>query len=93
MECGLVELHFAKVHNQFFKLLLIVETVKQIFCPDLDDPQNGDVNVDGPQRPGQIAQYSCDGGFTLVGSKTRRCLSNGVWSGRAPFCKSTQSIL
>jgi CUB/sushi domain-containing protein len=62
--------------------------VKQIFCPDLDDPQNGDVDVDGPQRPGQIARYSCDGGFTLIGSNTRKCSSNGVWSGRAPICRS-----
>ena len=30
--------------------------------------------------------YECDPGFTLIGSKTRRCEGDGWWSEAAPNC-------
>lgn len=35
---------------------------------------------------GSVAHYSCDRGFTLVGSDNRTCETNGRWSGEEPLC-------
>ena len=35
---------------------------------------------------GSVALYSCDRGFTLVGSDSRTCEANGRWSGEEPLC-------
>ena len=55
-------------------------------CPDLTAPENGSVTVTG-YRTGDTAQYSCDGGFELVGNQTRECMSNSQWSGQIPSCQ------
>ena len=34
----------------------------------------------------QTATYSCNSGYNLVGSMTRTCQANGVWSGSQPTC-------
>ena len=36
--------------------------------------------------PGSVALYSCDRGFTLVGSDSRTCEANGRWSREEPLC-------
>ncbi|XP_065195862.1 sushi, von Willebrand factor type A, EGF and pentraxin domain-containing protein 1-like isoform X1 [Sycon ciliatum] len=38
-------------------------------------------------RFGDSVQYSCDDGHRLLGSKSRRCLATGKWSGSAPSCR------
>lgn len=55
-------------------------------CPSLGDPADGRVTVNG-NLPGDTATYVCSAGFTLMGTETRSCLSNGFWSGGAPQCK------
>lgn len=35
---------------------------------------------------GSIIEYECRVGFRLVGESSRRCLSNGHWSGKIPTC-------
>ena len=52
--------------------------------------ENGYVD-DGLAVQGVIANYSCTDGFTLVGSSSRVCQSNGQWSGNAPVCQGTNS--
>ena len=37
---------------------------------------------------GQTAKYTCDAGFTIIGSDTRTCQADGTWSGNAPVCGS-----
>ncbi|XP_064382155.1 sushi, von Willebrand factor type A, EGF and pentraxin domain-containing protein 1-like isoform X4 [Halichondria panicea] len=59
---------------------------KRITCPDLIDPRYGDVDVTG-NTPGSKATYTCDRGFTLVGSSTAKCQLNGKWSSVPPVCK------
>ena len=54
-------------------------------CGDLDDPENGDVDLTGTSF-GSRALYSCNRGFTLVGINRRVCQANGQWSGEAPSC-------
>ena len=41
---------------------------------------------------GSIAIYTCDPGFTLIGSNTSTCSSNGTWSTPEPFCSCKQFI-
>ena len=41
---------------------------------------------------GGRATYTCNSGFTLVGSSTRTCLSDGSWSGSRPFCNCMLSV-
>ena len=55
-------------------------------CPGLTAPENGKVTVTG-HRTGDIAEYSCDGEYELVGDQTRECVSNSQWSGETPSCQ------
>ena len=49
------------------------------------NPGNGTVVVVGNSR-GDMATYSCDPGFDLVGVSVRVCGDDGVWSDEAPMC-------
>jgi len=55
-------------------------------CPDLSDPENGNVEVSGT-GVGGTAIYSCDAGFTLLGEDRRVCTTDGLWSGSEPTCQ------
>ena len=59
----------------------------------LPPPKNGKVAVD-LRVPGRVtkAHYTCNSGFKLVGSETRACGQNGIWQGKAPFCKSKLDV-
>ena len=70
-----------------FCLLVVVMT-----CPDLENPDNGIVNVSGNQ-PGDTAEYSCNAGFALDGEDTRTCGQDGQWSGSEPTCVSTLTVM
>ena len=59
-----------------------------VTCPQLDNPQNGRVSVDG-QTVGSTANYDCDVGFEPSGSLTRVCMQDGQWSGEEPSCIRT----
>ena len=37
---------------------------------------------------GSTVEYTCDKGYTLVGSKQRVCQANQTWSGTSPQCTS-----
>ena len=59
-----------------------------ISCPTngiIVSPDNGGVSVGGVTF-GSVATYSCDDGFTLMGTATRTCTSDGTWSGDNPTC-------
>ena len=56
-------------------------------CGNLDDPENGQVDLNQGTRFGAKAFYRCDNGFFLVGDDRRECQANGQWSGEAPICK------
>ena len=45
-------------------------------------PANGQVSIDGV-----TATYTCDTGYSLVGSRTRTCGPSGNWSTAAPTCQ------
>ena len=60
-------------------------------CGPLAIPINGSLSGDLTTFPNKIV-FSCDDGFNLVGSKFRRCLANGNWSGQHTFCGGSEKI-
>ena len=57
-------------------------------CPTLVAPSNGRLEIAGPGGYEDVATYSCDTGFNLVGMSERSCQNDGTWSGHEPTCKS-----
>ena len=57
-----------------------------ITCPDLENPANGAVTVNG-MNPGDTATYTCISGYELVGADTLTCGSDGMWSPEPPMCR------
>ena len=37
-----------------------------------------------------LVEYKCEEGFSLTGSSTRVCRSDGKWSGEEPLCEGKQ---
>ena len=63
-----------------------------LICPDLNNPQNGQVMVDDVNNfQGSNATYSCNIGFELIGGSMRVCENTGGsigdWSGSDPTCQ------
>ncbi|XP_035675655.1 sushi, von Willebrand factor type A, EGF and pentraxin domain-containing protein 1-like [Branchiostoma floridae] len=53
-------------------------------CPPLTAPNHG--SVVGGNNYGDVAHYACDPGYDLVGTPSRTCQDNQLWSGTAPSC-------
>ena len=58
-------------------------------CPVLDDIQNGHVNMSDGMNYRDIATYTCDDEYTLIGESTRQCGDKGTWIGTPPTCQLT----
>ena len=56
-------------------------------CGDPDTPENGRRELSSTTFRA-AALYSCNDGFSLVGSVLRICTASGEWSGFIPTCKS-----
>ena len=56
-----------------------------ISCENVSVPQRGSVNSTDTVL-GTVLYFTCDDGYTLVGSPSIQCLKNGQWSGRFPLC-------
>ena len=55
-------------------------------CPTLNDPDNGNVELSG-NTFGQIAEYTCNTGFNLIGESILMCGADGQWIGDSPVCE------
>ena len=60
-----------------------------VSCPNLDNPDNGFVTLDGTSLD-SIAMYSCNTGFKLDGPETLTCANDGTWSGEPPTCSESK---
>ncbi|XP_048086105.1 CUB and sushi domain-containing protein 1 [Alosa alosa] len=56
-----------------------------ISCGELGTPPNGN-KIGTLTAYGATAIFSCNTGYTLVGSRVRECMSNGLWSGSEVQC-------
>lgn len=54
-------------------------------CGSLPNPRNGAVSVTGTVF-GDVATYSCNGGYEVMGVINRTCDENGLWTGTEPVC-------
>ena len=62
-----------------------------LLCPELGNPENGQVVVEG-RKVGSTASYTCNEGYRLHGLQTRTCQFILEWSGSEPRC-NRKSIL
>uniref|UniRef100_A0A8C6YCD2 CUB and Sushi multiple domains 2 n=1 Tax=Naja naja TaxID=35670 RepID=A0A8C6YCD2_NAJNA len=60
-------------------------TCRIISCGDLPVPSNGN-RIGTLTSYGATAIFSCNSGYTLVGSRVRECMANGLWSGLEVTC-------
>ncbi|XP_012879669.1 PREDICTED: CUB and sushi domain-containing protein 1-like [Dipodomys ordii] len=58
---------------------------KVISCGSLSSPPNGN-KIGTLTMYGATAIFTCNTGYTLVGSHARECLANGLWSGPETRC-------
>ena len=62
-------------------------------CGDPGTPANGQRSLSSTTY-NSVVTYTCDVGYTLQGSNSRTCQSNGQWSGSVPQCigKSVRNL-
>lgn len=70
---------------QMSDYLLVVD------CGPLFAPDNGRVEFSNTFF-GSVATYSCSIDFQLVGTASRTCQKNGLWSRNMPLCESKKII-
>ena len=62
-----------------------------IQCDILSTPSNGGMSCSsgrvGVGYEGDTCSFTCITGYTLTGSDTRMCQSNGSWSGNDTVCR------
>ena len=58
----------------------------------MGDPANGQVTLTAGTTLGQIAVYSCNTGYNLVGDRTLTCQTSGNWSGSEPTCEGVYVV-
>ena len=75
-------------HANYSTCLIIVG----VMCPDLDDIPNGSMSQGG-STPGDMATYSCDAKFELVGAPKLTCQQSGMWDNPPPTCECKSSLL
>ena len=61
-------------------------------CPMLSAPQNGTISCLSGQVTGSLCSFSCNTGFTLIGSSRRVCRTTTIWSGTPTFCRPLQCV-
>ena len=57
-------------------------------CGSLSHPENGRVDTSSGTIFRKVSTYSCDVGYTLLGTETRTCTESGQWFPDAPYCPS-----
>ena len=77
---------YAPIVVSILSIAIIMYLLSIAMCPPLPDIDNGVVSWTG-LSPGDVATYTCDLGFILVGDVTRICTDNGTWSGEEPTCE------
>ena len=58
-----------------------------ISCGQPDAPSNGRVNTSAGTSFGDVASYSCDEGYMLIGLNETTCQADGRWNGSVQTCE------
>ncbi|XP_062437385.1 P-selectin-like isoform X3 [Rhea pennata] len=64
---------------------------KVVTCPVLSAPDQGELScshLHGNFSFGSTCTFSCQTGFTLMGSQSRECTTTGDWTGQPPQCEA-----
>ncbi|KAL7984743.1 hypothetical protein Chor_003313 [Crotalus horridus] len=64
-----------------------------IECPNLDAPQNGELNCSHPHGSfayNSSCAFSCDMGFVRIGTHQLQCTDLGKWTAATPSCEAIQ---
>ena len=69
----------------YYRAIIYHNLSAETTCPDLPNPVNGIVDIQG-NTPGGSAVYRCNPGLSLIGSSQRICNIDGTWSGDPPTC-------
>ena len=62
-------------------------------CGSLDASSNGAVDTTSGTTFMMTATYTCNTGYTLVGTVTRTCQANTMWSLSAPTCTGMPRVV
>ena len=68
-----------------FTMYLFVPAYSAFDCGDPGTPTNGQRSLSSTTY-NSVVTYTCDLSYTLQGSNSRTCQSNGQWSGSVPQC-------
>ena len=66
-------------------LFNVLSASSDIDCGYPGTPTNGERALSNTTY-NSVVTYTCDVGYTLQGSDSRTCQSNGQWSGSVPQC-------
>ncbi|KAG8597924.1 hypothetical protein GDO81_002432 [Engystomops pustulosus] len=76
-------------HNKHKSLVQSLQPV--VSCGWLEPPKNGKKNGTNYLNNSEVT-FSCKKGFRLVGSYSRKCQSDGTWSGQTSQCVSDNTL-
>ena len=60
----------------------------EVSCGQPVSPSNGRVDTSAGTSFGDVARYSCDEGYMLIGLNETTCQADGQWNGSVPTCES-----
>ncbi len=61
--------------------------VVAIDCGPLSNPVNGTVDTSSGTAFLNVANYTCNIGYAIIGSDTRTCEEDGIWNSSTPTCQ------
>ncbi|XP_069798691.1 C4b-binding protein alpha chain-like [Narcine bancroftii] len=67
-----------------------VPTCEGVTCPDILSFENGQVSspsIGEFWQFGEVAEFSCDGDYSLIGARQLTCEADGNWNSAFPVCK------
>ena len=70
---------------------LLIQSIA-LMCPMLTAPQNGTIRCPLGRSTGSMCTFTCDTGFTLIGSSRRICRTTTAWTGTPTFCRPLQCV-
>lgn len=62
-------------------------------CGDPGIPPHGSRLGGEEFKTKSLLRFSCEAGYSLIGSAERTCLHNGTWSGTQPVCQGGSCML